>query len=67
MTGWYDTVDSEVIHEGWTTLRVDTVRMPDGSTARREVADHHDAVNLVHWPSCPALRALIRPRHVVNM
>jgi len=47
MAGWYDVVDTEVVHDGWSTLRIDTVRMPDGSSARREVADHLHAVAVV--------------------
>ncbi len=44
--GWFETVDSRVVHEGHVTLRVDTVRMPDG-TAERDVAVPPDAVGVV--------------------
>lgn len=66
MTGWYDTVESEVIHDGWTTLRVDTVRMPDGSTARREVADHHDAVAVVAVTADDEVLLVRQYRHAVG-
>lgn len=44
--GWFETVDQRVVHEGHVTLRVDTVRMPDGD-AEREVAVPPDAVAVV--------------------
>ena len=43
---WFRTVDSRVVHEGHLTLRVDTVRMPDGD-ADREVVAPPDAVAVV--------------------
>ena len=40
--------DSQVTHNGMlTTLRVDTLRMPDGATARREIAERPNAVAMV--------------------
>lgn len=45
-TGWFETLDSRTVHEGHVTLRIDTVRMPDG-TAEREVAVPPDAVGVV--------------------
>ncbi len=48
MTGWFETVDSEVRYEGlMARVRVDRVRMPDGSTGEREVVEQTDAVGLV--------------------
>ena len=44
--GWFETLDSRVLHEGHVTLRIDTVRMPDG-TAEREVVQSPDAVGVV--------------------
>lgn len=44
---WFETLDTTVVHEGWSTVRIDTVRMPDGSTAQREVVEHVDAVAAV--------------------
>jgi len=44
---WFETLDRRVVHDGWSTVRIDTVRMPDGSTADREVVDHVDAVAAV--------------------
>lgn len=45
-TGWFDTVDSRVVHAGHVTLRIDRVRMPDG-TAEREVVEAPNAVGVV--------------------
>lgn len=44
--GWFETVDQRVVHEGHVTLRVDTVRLPDGEV-EREVAVPPDAVAVV--------------------
>lgn len=44
---WFETLDQTVVHEGWSTVRLDTVRMPDGSTRQREVVEHVDAVAAV--------------------
>jgi ADP-ribose pyrophosphatase len=44
----YEVVSSERVFEGkLVSVRVDEVRMPDGSTARREVVEHDDAVAIV--------------------
>lgn len=45
-TGWFETVDSRVVHEGHVTLRIDRVRLPDG-TVEREVVVPPDAVGVV--------------------
>jgi ADP-ribose pyrophosphatase len=44
---WFTTVSSRNVHDGHVDLRVDTVRMPDGSEADREVAVPPDAVAVV--------------------
>jgi ADP-ribose pyrophosphatase len=44
----YEVVSSKRVYEGKiVTVRVDEVRMPDGSTALREVVEHDDAVAVV--------------------
>ena len=45
--GWFETLDSRVVHDGWSTVRVDTIRMPDGDQADREVVEHVAAVAVV--------------------
>jgi len=47
-TARFPVAASEVTHEGMlTTLRVDTVRMPDGEAVLREIAQRPDAVAMV--------------------
>lgn len=43
----FETVGSEVGYEGFSRVRTDQVRMPDGEVARREVVEHDDAVAVV--------------------
>jgi ADP-ribose pyrophosphatase len=44
----YEVVSSKRVYEGQiVAVRVDEVRMPDGSTAEREVVEHADAVAVV--------------------
>lgn len=45
--GWFETLDSRVVHDGFSTVRVDRVRMPDGKESDREVVEHDDAVAVV--------------------
>lgn len=45
--GWYETLDSTVVHDGFSAVRVDRVRMPDGAETEREVVEHVDAVAVV--------------------
>jgi len=44
---WFDTRDSRTVHEGFSTVRIETVVTPDGRVVEREVADHDDAVAIV--------------------
>jgi 8-oxo-dGDP phosphatase len=44
---WFETVASRRVHDGFSTVRVDTVRMPDGSQVEREVVVRPDAVGVV--------------------
>lgn len=44
---WFETVATRRIHEGFSNVRVDTVRMPDGSEVDREIVEHTDAVAVV--------------------
>lgn len=44
---WFETLDSRIVHDGWSTVRVDTIRMPDGDQADREVVEHVAAVAVV--------------------
>lgn len=43
-----ETVGSEYVYRGKVvTLRIDTIRMPDGHETKREVVEHHGAVAIV--------------------
>lgn len=44
---WFETLSSEVVYEGYSTVHRDEVAMPDGTTGVREYVEHHDAVALV--------------------
>lgn len=46
-SAWFETVSSEIVYEGWSTVRRDTVRTPDGEDVDREVVVHDDAVAVV--------------------
>lgn len=48
MSGEYPVVDSEQVFAGHVlSVRIDTLRMPDGSTATREIVGHPGAVGIV--------------------
>jgi ADP-ribose pyrophosphatase len=43
-----ETIHSEYIYRGRVvTLRIDTIRMPDGRETKREIVEHHGAVAIV--------------------
>lgn len=44
---WFETVDSEIVYRGWSTVRRDRVRTPDGEDVDREVVVHDNAVAIV--------------------
>ncbi len=46
-SGWYEVTSSELVYEGYSKVHRDTVQMPDGSEAVREVVRHDDAVAVV--------------------
>ena len=46
-SAWFETLESRTAHDGFATVRVDTVRMPDGDVAEREVVEHTPAVAVV--------------------
>ncbi len=44
---WFDTRASRTVHEGFSTVRIETVATPSGGTMEREIVDHVDAVAIV--------------------
>lgn len=63
---WYETLDSRVVHEGWSTVRVDTIRMPDGDQADREIVEHVSAVAVVPLLADGSVALLRQYRHAVG-
>lgn len=45
--GWFETEDTRLAYEGFCTVRLDRLRMPDGDAVEREVCEHMDAVAVV--------------------
>ena len=44
---WFETRDSRVVHAGYSTVRIDTVGLPDGGQATREVVERDEVVAIV--------------------
>ncbi|MFA9428582.1 NUDIX domain-containing protein [Egicoccus sp. AB-alg2] len=47
MTVWFETTDRRTVYDGRATVRIDTVRMPDGDEVEREVVEQMPAVAVV--------------------
>lgn len=45
--GWFETVAIREVHDGYSRVRIETVRTPDGLEVEREIVDHDDAVAVV--------------------
>ncbi|MEX2486256.1 MAG: NUDIX hydrolase [Nitriliruptoraceae bacterium] len=46
-TAWFETLDVEQVHAGFSRVRRERIRTPDGAVVEREVVDHDDAVAIV--------------------
>ena len=44
---WFTLQDVRTVHEGFSTVRIETLSTPDGDTVEREVVAHDDAVAIV--------------------
>jgi 8-oxo-dGDP phosphatase len=44
---WFEITETRTVYEGRSTVRLETVRMPDDDLAEREVVDHDDAVAIL--------------------
>ena len=47
MAGWFETTDRRTVYDGRVTVRIDTVQMPDGTVADREIVEQLSAVAIV--------------------
>lgn len=47
MAGWFETTDRRTVYEGRATVRIDTVRMPDGDDVEREIVEMPSAAAIV--------------------
>jgi 8-oxo-dGDP phosphatase len=47
VTSWYETTEVRTVYDGRSTVRIETVRMPDGDQAEREIVHHDDAVAIL--------------------
>jgi 8-oxo-dGDP phosphatase len=63
----FEVEETEVTHDGQLSrIRVDTVRMPDGETADREIVEHPDAVAVVAILDDGSVVMLRQYRHPVG-
>lgn len=63
----FETVDSEIVYEGAIlALRADEVRMPGGTTARREVVEHFGAVAIAALDDDGNITLVYQYRHPVG-
>ncbi len=44
---WFETVEQREVYRGFSNVRLDTIRTPDGATVEREVVEHDEAVAVV--------------------
>lgn len=63
---WFETLDSREVHEGYSRVRIDTVRTPDGDTVEREVVEHDDAVGVVPLTDGGEVLLLRQYRHALG-
>jgi ADP-ribose pyrophosphatase len=63
---WFTTTDRRTVHDGFSTVHVDRVRMPDGSETDREVVEHPDAVAVVPVMDDGTVVLLRQYRHPVG-
>ena len=56
----HDIIQTRVVHKGWATVRVATVRMPDGRSVMREIEDHGSAVCVLPYNPDRKTAVLVR-------
>jgi len=55
--GRHEIIHTQTVHAGWTKILVAAIRLPDGSTIKREIEDHGAAVCVL--PYNPPMRAAL--------
>lgn len=63
---WFAMQDVRTVHEGFSTVRIETLTTPDGGTVEREVVDHDDAVAIVPITQGGEVLLLKQYRHPVR-
>lgn len=63
---WFETRSSEVVHDGFSRVRVDRVLLPDGTEGTREVVEHRDAVAMVPVTSDGGVLLVKQYRHALG-
>ena len=44
---WFETLEQRELYRGFSNVRIDTVRTPDGATVEREIVEHDEVVAVV--------------------
>jgi 8-oxo-dGTP pyrophosphatase MutT (NUDIX family) len=66
VSGWFDTLGSELRFDGRSRVRVDRVRTPTGDEVEREIVEHDDAVAVVPVNAAGEVLLLRQYRHAVG-
>lgn len=64
--GWFETLDSREVYSGFSRIRVDTVRTPEGTEVEREVVERVDAVAIVAVAADGHVLLLKQYRHPIG-
>ncbi|MFW5934202.1 MAG: NUDIX domain-containing protein, partial [Actinomycetota bacterium] len=65
-SAWFETVTSRRVHDGYSRVRIDTVRTPDGELVEREIVEHDDAVAVVPLTDGEEVLLLRQYRHALG-
>lgn len=66
MAGWFETTERRTVYDGRATVRIDTVRMPDGDEVEREIIEQPSAVAIVPVTDQGEVFLLKQYRHAVG-
>lgn len=65
-SAWFETVASRGVHDGYSRVRIDTVRTPEGELVEREIVEHDDAVAVVPLNAGGEVLLLRQYRHALG-